>query len=127
MEGGDYTGSTLRLVAGETSLVNCHFTDNGPLIHLLTVGHARSGRDLPDGVFTSYDVFDASGLWLHELHVRCEADPDHDGLIHLDDGRVLLVRGLQLARLTASGDGGQVTEEGDGAWAMEVICCRVSE
>ena len=40
MEGGDYTGSALRLVAGETRLVNCHFTDNGPLIHLLTVGPA---------------------------------------------------------------------------------------
>ena len=93
----------------------------------LLVGHARSSRNLLVGVFTSYDVFDASGQWLHELHVRCEADPDHDGLIHLDDGRVLLVKGLQLARLTASGNGGQVTEEGDGAWAMEVICCRVSE
>ncbi len=92
----------------------------------LLVGHAASGRDLPDGVFTSYDVFDAQGHWLHEMHVRCEADPDHDGLIFLNDGRVLLVRGLQLARLTASGNGGQVTEEEDGVWAMEIICCRLS-
>jgi hypothetical protein len=92
----------------------------------LLVSHAGAGRDLPDGVFARYDVFDADGHWLHELHVCCEADPDHDGLIFLDDGRILLVRGLQLALLTASGNGGQVTEETDGAWAMEIICCRAT-
>ncbi|MDD5718811.1 MAG: hypothetical protein PHQ53_03895 [Candidatus Krumholzibacteria bacterium] len=92
----------------------------------LLVAHAASGRDLPDGVLTRYDVFDADGRWSHELLVRCQADRDHDGLIWLDDGRVLLVRGLQLARLTASGNGGQVTDEADGAWAIEVICCRVT-
>ena len=91
----------------------------------LWVSHARSGLDLPEGVFQRYDVFDESGQWVRELHVRCEADPDHDGLIFLDDGRVLLVKGLQLARLTASGNGGSVTEEEDGAWAIEVICCRL--
>lgn len=90
----------------------------------LQVGHSRSDKDLPEGVFRSYDIFDAQGRWSHELHVRCEADPDNDGLIFLDDGRVLLVRGLQVARLTASGNGGQVGEETDTA-VMEVICCRV--
>jgi hypothetical protein len=98
-----------------------HVTAGGDLL----VHHARSMRDLPDGVFARYDVFDASGHWRERLDVRCEASPDHDGLIWLDDGRVLLVRGLQLARLTASGNGGAVTDEDDGAWAIEVVCCRV--
>jgi hypothetical protein len=91
----------------------------------LLVAHSRSGRDLPEGVFLSYDAFDPDGRWRHELHVHCEADRDHDGLIFLDDGRVLLVKGLQLARLTASGNGGTVGEEEDGATAIEVICCRL--
>jgi hypothetical protein len=91
----------------------------------LLVAHSRSGRDLPPGVFTRYDVFDSQGRWRHELHIRCDADRDHDGLIFLDDGRVLLVKGLQLARLTASGNGGTVGEETDGAAAIEVICCRL--
>jgi hypothetical protein len=91
----------------------------------LLVAHSRSGRDLPDEVFTRYDVFDSEGGWDHELHVRCQADRDHDGLIFLGDGRVLLVKGLQLARLTASGNGGTVGEEDDGAAAIEVICCRL--
>lgn len=91
----------------------------------LLVAHSRSGLDLPEGVFSSYDVFDPDGTWSHELHVRCEANGDHDGLIFLDDGRVLLVKGLQLAQLTASGNGGTVGEEEDGATAIEVICCRL--
>ncbi len=91
----------------------------------LMVAHSRSGLDLPEGVFTRYDVFDSEGRLRHELQVRCEADPDHDGLIFLDDGRVLLVKGLQLARLTASGNGGTVGDEDDGAAAIEVICCRL--
>ena len=70
-------------------------------------------------------MFDADGTWLRELHVRAEADRDHDGLIFLDDGRVLLIKGLQLARLTASGNGGNVGDETDGATALEVICCRL--
>jgi len=106
----------------DPAVTGLHVTDDNRLL----VSHARSGSDLPDGVFTSYDVFDAAGHWQHALHVRCEASADHDGLIWLDDGRVLLVKGLQLARLTASGNGGSVTDEDDGAWAIEVICCRVS-
>ena len=91
----------------------------------LLVSHSRSFLGLPDGVFIRYDVFDADGKWLRELHVRAEADRDHDGLIFLDDGRVLLIKGLQLARLTASGNGGNVGDETDGATALEVICCRL--
>lgn len=94
--------------------------DNRLLVH-----HSRSGLNLPEGIFVSYDVFDESGRWLHELYIRTNADKDHDGLIFLDDGRVLLVRGLQLARLTASGNGGSVGEEDDGAMETEIICCRL--
>jgi hypothetical protein len=105
----------------DPAITGLHVTRDGRLL----VSHARSSRDLPDGVFTRYDVFGADGRWLHEMHVRCTANPDHDGLIWLDDGRVLLVKGLQLAQLTASGTGGAVSEETDGAAALEVICCRV--
>jgi hypothetical protein len=105
----------------DAAVSGLHVTGEGELL----VSHARSGRDLPEGVFTRYDVFDPQGRWRHQLDVRCHASVDHDGLIWLDDGRVLLVRGLQLARLTASGNGGQVTDEDDGAWSIEVICCRV--
>lgn len=89
------------------------------------VANSRSGRDLPDGVLARYDVFAPDGTWSREVQVRADADPGQDGLIFLDNGRVLLVRGLQLARLTASGNGGSVMEgEEESAWEIEVSCCR---
>lgn len=90
----------------------------------LLVASSRTSLDLPEGIFARYDVFDPQGRWSHQLDIRCEADQDQDGLIFLDDGRILLVKGLQMALLTASGNGGTVTEEEDGADLMEIICCR---
>ena len=49
-------------------------------------------------------LFEEQGRWSHQMLVKADADQDHDGLIFLNDGRVLLVRGLQLALLTASGN-----------------------
>jgi len=91
----------------------------------LWVEHARSDLDLPAGVFKSYDVFTPEGVWLREAQVRCPGDPVHDDLIFLGDGRVLMVRGLVLARLTASGSQGAVFDEDDVPEAQEVICYRV--
>jgi hypothetical protein len=90
----------------------------------LLVASSRTYLDLPEGIFCRYDVFDSRGRWSHELDISCRASQDHDGLIFLDDGRVLLVKGLQMARLTASGNGGTVSEEDDAEEVMEIICCR---
>jgi hypothetical protein len=91
----------------------------------LWVEHARSGRDQPEGVFKSYDVFRSDGTWLREAQVVCAGDVHHDDLIFLGDGRVLFVRGLVLARLTASGSEGAVFDEEDVPEAQEVICYRM--
>jgi len=91
----------------------------------LLVAHARSSLDLQPGVFMNYDVFNEDGQWSHELHVRCVANSDDDGLVFLDDGRVLLVKGLQMARLTASGNGGSVGDEENELITIEIICCRI--
>ena len=90
----------------------------------LLVASSRNFLDLPEGIFCRYDVFDPQGRWSHELDIRCQGNRDQDGLIFLDDGRILLVRGLQMARMTASGNGGSLNEEGDAAEVMEIICCR---
>ena len=75
----------------------------------------------------SYDVFDPDGKWQHEVQIRNEADPAHDGLIFLDDGRILLVKGLVLARLTASGSQGAVFDEEGQAGELEVLWAKVIE
>jgi len=90
----------------------------------LMVAHSRSGLNLPKGVFAKYDVFNTDGSWDHQQHIRCEADPDQDGLIFLDDGRILLIKGLQMAQLSASGNGGAVGEETEGTMTIEIICCQ---
>jgi hypothetical protein len=90
----------------------------------LVVASSRTFLDLPDEVFCRYDVFAADGRWSHQLDIQARGNRLHDGLIWLDDGRILMVKGLQMARLTASGNGGSVTEEDDAAEVMEIICCR---
>lgn len=90
----------------------------------MLVASSRCFRDLPQGVFCRYDVFDAQGRWSHELDILCPGDREQDGLIWLEDGRVLRVVGLQMARLTASGNGGAVEGQDDTAEVMEIICCR---
>ena len=92
----------------------------------LWVSHNRSGHDLPEGVFTSFDSFDMDGRWQQVVHLEAEGNPDYDGLIFLNDDRVLLVKGLVLARLTASGSQGAVFDEEGGEGEMEVICCRIA-
>lgn len=95
--------------------------------HRLWVEHSRSGDGLPVGVMTSYDQFSPEGRWLRRIHVACDGDVALDGLRFLDDGRVLLLKGLTLAE-TAQTDLGSVPlgEEGE-ASNMEFVCYRVVE
>lgn len=114
---------TWEIEPSEPAVGGLHVDSGGTL----WVSHNRSGHDRPAGVFTSYDTFDAAGRWLQEVRVACDGDPAYDGLIFLADDRVLLVRGLVLARLTATGSQGAVFEEAGGAGEMAVICCRLVE
>jgi len=93
----------------------------------LWVSNHRSDHELPEGIFTSFDTFDPDGRWRRVVQVACDGDPDYDGLILLDDDRVLLVKGLVLARLTATGSQGAVFGEDGGEAEMEVICGRLVE
>jgi hypothetical protein len=93
----------------------------------LWVQHSRSGRDQSPGVLLTYDLFDSQGRYLQEVSIACEGDPNYDGLIFLEDGRVLLVKGLVLARMTSSGSQGAVYGDEEETGPLEVICCRMVE
>ncbi len=112
---------TWEVETTEQTLAGLRVAEDGNL----WVEHARSDLDPPAGIFKSYDVFGPGGEWLHEAHVRCPGDPGHDDLVFLGDGRVLMVRGMVLARLTASGSQGAVFDEDDVPEAQEVICYRI--
>jgi hypothetical protein len=93
----------------------------------LWVSNNQSESNLPPGIFTSYDTYDTTGHWKQAVHIACEGDPAYDGLIFLNDDRVLLVKGLVLAGLTATGSQGAVFDEEGGQDEMEVICCRLKQ
>jgi hypothetical protein len=112
---------TWEIEPTEQYVSGLHVTTDGTL----WVAHNRSTHDLPEGIFTEYDTFDPQGRWRQRVRVACDGDPDYDGLIFLNDDRVLLVKGLVLARLTATGSQGAVFEEDGGEGEMEVVCCRM--
>lgn len=107
----------------EQTVTGLHVAQDGTL----WVQHARSGYEQPDGILETYDTYDAEGRWIQKVAIQSEGDPAYDGLIFLNDDRVLLVKGLILAQLTASGSQGAVFDEDDTTSTenLEVVCCRV--
>ncbi len=103
------------------TVAGLHVTADGTV----WVQHSRSDQDQPSGVMLSYDLFDAGGRYLREARIACDGNPAYDGLLFLRDGRVLLVKGLVLAQLTATGSQGAVFDEDEGTGPMEIICCRM--
>ena len=63
------------------------------------VRHADSGRSEESEVFLVLDRFDPAGHWEREVAFVCPGDRDLDGLVILDDRRVLVMRHDRLSRL----------------------------
>ena len=114
---------TWEVEPSDQVLGELHVDDAGNL----WVMHNKSAHGQPEGIFLAYDVFAPDGRWLHEARIAADADPAHDGLIFLDGDRVLLVKGLVLARLTASGSQGAVFDEDGEAAEITVICGRLAD
>jgi hypothetical protein len=95
----------------------------------LWVLHSRSGREQPDGIFQTYDIFDSDGHFVRQVAVACPGDPREDGFFMLEDGkRAIVVRGLVDARAALVGSSGREESEDDGdAAPLEIICYRVVE
>jgi len=74
-------------------------------------------NELPVGAFALFDVFDAKGIFTHQLVVEIPGDPDRDGFYLLTDGRVAVVVGGLDAWLSQQG----VEATSDDAPVLEVI------
>lgn len=92
----------------------------------LWVQHSRSNRDVPDGVFLTFDLYDADGVWQREVSFACEGNPVSDGVRFLRDGRVLLIKGFVVARLACLGSGVATLGE-DETETIEIVCYRLPE
>jgi hypothetical protein len=95
----------------------------------LWVLHSRSGREQPDGVFQTYDIFDSKGHFVRQVAVACPGSPREDGFFMLEDGkRAVVIHGLVDARATLAGSSGREESEDEGdAAPLEIICYRVAE
>ncbi|MCB1183131.1 hypothetical protein KDM41_06845 [bacterium] len=94
----------------------------------LWVASSRSGRDVPDGVLTRWDVFTPDGHFIETVSAMCPGDSENDILIWAGEGAAVQVTGFaEAARaLNSGGAGGGDDADGGEAEPMEVIYLRVA-
>jgi sugar lactone lactonase YvrE len=94
----------------------------------LWVSTSRSGTDQPEGILTTWDVFDPDGHFIKTVSAKCEGDGENDILIWTPDGNAVLVTGFveALAALQGGGGGGGEAEDDEEAEPMEVIYLKVA-
>jgi hypothetical protein len=88
----------------------------------LWIQHSRSADDRAPGVMQTYDVFAPDGDFLRQVSLVCEGDPIDDGLVFLDDGRVLLIKGFAEAAMARTDLGNVPLGEEQEADPMEFVC-----
>jgi hypothetical protein len=117
-------GEFTSIIEPKNPVIESLFVDNE---QRLWVQHSHSAHDRPDGAFITFDVFAADGRYEQEMAVYCEGDPAYDQLKFLPDGRVLLIKGLVLAKWSAF-DFGTVDwgDEEEDVSSMEIICYRTA-
>ncbi len=95
----------------------------------LWVTHSRSGLDQPEGVMTTWDVFNPDGHFIKTVSAKCEGDGENDILIWTPDGNAVMVTGFVEALQALQGGGGSGEgddEEEEEAPPMEVIYMKVA-
>jgi len=137
-EKDDVAGGVVAMVNGQRVQLDTQIEDHDPAIASLRVDdagylwvrHGRSGREQPDGVMLTYDVFDPQGQLVRQVAFRCEGDAKEDKLFFPAPGRALLVKGYRQARRSMFGGGGEDNEEGadedQPASELEIICYRIT-
>jgi len=88
------------------------------------VTSSLGNHEQPDGIMTTYDVFDAQGNYVKQVAVACPGDGQKDGLIRIGRDRMLLITGLVPAVMSMQGGGAAASGDEEPA-PMEVVCYRV--
>lgn len=104
---------------GERVEVEVQVEDNHPAVFSvfwmgpdeIWVLNSRGRHEQEPGIMQTFDVFDTNGLFIREVAVVCEGDPDEDKLVFLGNGRAALIRGaVQARRNTFGGSRGEEEE-----------------
>lgn len=87
---------------------------------------SRGLRGPPDGIINVYDVFDAKGNYVRQVHLPIEGNGVQDGVLFVGDDRLMLVKGFTdaLTSLQTQGAGPTLADDEEPA-PMEVICYRL--
>jgi len=104
-----------------------HISETEPDIGALRIGpdgnlwveSSRSGRDQPEGVFYTWDVFTPDGHFVEQVAARCPGDGEEDMMLWTKDGAIQ-VTGFISAVLSLQG-GGAAGDEDEEAVPMEII------
>ncbi len=94
----------------------------------LWVSTSRSGRDQPEGIMATWDVFTPDGEFVETVSAACEGDGTNDLLIWTADGAAVQVTGFveAMRALQSGGSGGEDDDDdGEDAEPMEVVYWKI--
>ncbi len=114
-----------RKIPVDCSLEKCDPAIKQIQVHFdgsIWVSSCYAGRDLPDGIFRRFDVFEATGDWRSTIHILVDGDLEKDKLISLRDDRFLLVKNYQQALSDFIDDKSDENED-----ILEIVCFRRTE
>ena len=104
---------------GERVDVRVEVEDNHPAVSALYwmdqgeiwVLTARGTHDQDPGIMMTFDAFDMAGIFVRQVALKCDGDPDEDKLVFLGNRRAALIRGqVQARRNTYGGSRGEEAE-----------------
>ena len=87
----------------------------------LWVTNSGAGRDQPEGILNTADVFTPDGDFIKTVSIQCEGDGENDIMFWTPDGNAVLVTGFQDASMALQSQGALAEGEDGEAEPMEVI------
>ena len=133
-EAHDQIESTLEIQLAQLPNAEWHISKTEPDIGALRIGpdgnlwveSSRGGREQPEGIFFTWDVFTPDGHFVEQVAARCEGDGENDMMLWTANGAIQ-VTGFIDAILSLQGGGGTGDEDEDEeAEPMEVICYSIA-
>lgn len=110
--------AVIEISKTEPDVGSLHFGPDGNL----WVVTSRSGFEQPDGVLSTYDVFNPDGHFIKQVRAHCPGDGLEDNLFFTPSGDAVMVTGFTSAvRSMQSGGAGAAPVEEEEAAPMEVI------
>ena len=90
----------------------------------LWVETSRGGRDQPEGIFYTWDVFSPDGHFLRQVAAACPGDGTNDMMLWVDGAAVQVTGFMDAVQALQGGGGASEEDEDEEAAPMEVIYYR---